>query len=132
MSKGKKKIRAVLVDSKSRTVTDVEYDGDYKSIYGMIGCQCFTTIQLPGGDALYVDDEGLLRVTADTPFMQVPAYPQPIAGSGLILGCDKNGNSAHAKHGAAYYAPKFKFMSAKAVWLQAQFANGGFGERRAE
>jgi hypothetical protein len=53
-------MRAILLDAKTRTVSEVDYDGDYKSIYGLIGCQCFTVVQLGNGDDLYVDDEGLL------------------------------------------------------------------------
>jgi len=124
MSKaGKKVIRAVLLNAKDRTVTDVEYDGDYKSIYSLIGCNLFTVIYLPDGDVLYIDDEGLLTMDANTVFMQTPWYPQPLAGSGLILGSTRDGNAKHAKHDAGYYREQVRFMSAQATWLAAQFGD---------
>lgn len=104
-------MKAVLIDSKNRRVIDVEYDGDYRSIYGLIGCETFTVVRgLPGGDDVFVDDEGLLTVTDDTTFFGVPWYPQPLAGSGLILGLNREtGESIAPAHDAAFYRPHVRF-----------------------
>jgi hypothetical protein len=44
-------------------------------------------------NTLYVDDDGLIRKPPVTKFFQLPGYPQPIAGRGLILGTSRGGNS---------------------------------------
>jgi hypothetical protein len=120
-------MRAILLDAKTRTVSEVDYDGDYKSIYGLIGCQCFTVVQLGNGDDLYVDDEGLLTMNESTVFIQTPWYPTPLAGSGLILSCDDEGESQPATHGADYYRSRVRFMSAQAAWLAGQLGGEELG-----
>lgn len=112
-------MKAVLIDSKNRTVTDVEYNGDYRQIYSLIGCGCFTIVRnLPDNDDLFVDDEGLLHLTGDTPFFTVPWYPSPLAGSGLILNSNDEGDSADAKHDAEFYRRHVRFTSERAVRLK--------------
>ena len=113
-------MKAVLIDAKNRTVTDVEYSGDYREIYTLIGCRCFTLVRgLPDGDDLFVDDEGLLTVNDDSTFFQISWYPTPLVGSGLILSCDEEGDSQSAKHDAAFYKPHVRFMGPQAAWLTA-------------
>ena len=47
------------------------------------------------GDGIYVDDEGLYA--EDQRFFQHKFYPSPLAGKGLVLGCDMDtGESASA------------------------------------
>lgn len=121
-------MRAVLIDSKSRTVTDVEYNGDYKEIYRFTGCEIFTLVRgLPGGDDAYVDDEGLLHLTRDSMFFRIPWYPSPIAGNALILSCNEEGESEASKNDADFYRPHVSFMSMDAVWLSEQLNPTGFG-----
>lgn len=120
-------MKAVLIDSKNRTITDVEYSGDYKEIYRLIGCSCFTVVRnLPDGDDVFVDDEGLLKLTGDTPFFTIPWYPSPLAGSGLILSTDAEGDSTDAKHDAAFYRRHVRFTSQRAVWLREQIQPTGW------
>lgn len=112
-------MKAVLINSKNRTVEDVEYNGDYRQIYTLIGCGCFTVVRdLPANDDLFVDDEGLLHLTGDTPFFTVPWYPTPLAGSGLILNSTEDGESADAKHDASFYRQHVRFTSERAVRLK--------------
>lgn len=121
-------MKAVLIDAARREVRDVEYDGDYKSIYRLIGCECFTVVGgLPDGDDLFVDDEGLLRMTADTTFIRIPWYPTPLAGSGLVLGHNRrNGESKSANHDAEFYRQHVRFESAAAVRLREELMPTGW------
>jgi hypothetical protein len=121
-------MKAVLIDSKNRRVVDIEYDGDYKSIYRLIGCEAFDVVRGPHGDDIFIDDEGLLRIDKNTVFFSVPWYPTPLAGSGLMLSLDNStGESIAAVHDADFYRPQIKFESAAAVWLRNQL-NGAFEE----
>lgn len=120
-------MRAVLIDAKNRTVTDVDYSGDYKEIYKLIGCELFTLVRnLPGGDEVFVDDEGLLKLAGDTPFFEIPWYPSPLAGSGLILSSGKEGEATDATHDAAFYRQHVRFKGQRAVWLKEQLEPTGW------
>lgn len=113
-------MKAVLINSKDRTITDVEFDGDWRSIGKMIDCSLFTVISgLPGGDDIFVDDEGLLDCNADTRFFKLPWYDAPVAGNGLVLGCNhETGDSIAVTHDAAFYQEQgIQFMGAETVWL---------------
>lgn len=113
-------IKAVLIDPYKEEVTDVEYDGNYKSIYPLIHCDCFTTVSL-GDDDVFVDDEGLLKLTPGSKFFSVPTYPKPLAGYGLIIGCDDEGESIDAKHNAAYYRPKIHFLDMEMMMVMGYY-----------
>lgn len=83
-----------LIDPFAQTVTPVEYDGDYRSIYKLIGCSTFTVASSSEGLDCYVDDEGLLNGPTD--FFVFEDYPQPLAGKGLVLSHDEEGDSVGA------------------------------------
>ena len=118
-------MRAILIDSKTRTVKEVDYNGDWKTIAPMIGCSLFDIVRLGNGDDLYVDDEGLLTADDDTVFIKVPWYPTPLAGSGLVMSSNEFGSSMPSRNDADFYRENVVFMSAQAVWLANQFFKGG-------
>lgn len=92
-------MKAFLIDPFERTITEVEYNGDYKHIYALIGCETFETIQIgDDGDAIYVDEEGLLGDLSKQAFFGVPSlYSQALAGKGLVLGSDALGGDTAPK-----------------------------------
>lgn len=124
-------MKAVLIDAKSRTVSDVEYSGNWRDISPMLGCDCFTVVRnLPDGDDVYVDDEGLLKLTPESVFFTIPWYPTPLAGSGLIMSCDSQGESAPAVHDAEFYRKHVGFTGMKAVWLKEELEPTGWPQTR--
>lgn len=86
-------MQAILIDTPKQTIEIVDYSGDYKDIYGLLGCELFTSVYLEGvgQDTLYVDDEGLY--VENQVFFNIKGCPQPLAGRGLILGTDDEGES---------------------------------------
>lgn len=83
-----------LIDPFELQVTQVTLGNDYKEIYGFIRCEMFTAVEVnQHGDSIFVDDEGLY--VANQMFFIHTGYPyQPLAGRGLLLGCDlKTGES---------------------------------------
>ena len=60
-------MKAILIDPMFNTIKEVQYDGDYKSIYRLIGYsftkyqpRAFDVVSIPiGFDGIYVDEEGL-------------------------------------------------------------------------
>ena len=90
---------AFLINPTTETIEVVEHDGDYKNIQKLIGASLFTTVCIKYDEDkgvstdIYVDDEGMLSLTADTKFIKFDNYPYPLAGNGLVLGCDIEGES---------------------------------------
>lgn len=86
-------MKGIFIDSKKREVREVEYK-DWKDISPMIGCRAFDVVDFNDkGDCVYVDDEGLLRITPSTMFFEIEGYPQPLAGNGLVCGTGDEGES---------------------------------------
>lgn len=90
---------AYLIDPAARTITPVEYDGNYKSIYELIGATTFDVVRVENDDCIFVDDEGLINGNGQrNGFWTYGEYPQPLAGKGLVLGTDEEGESVSAKN----------------------------------
>jgi len=88
-------MKAVLVDPYTRTIENVEVN-DYKDISKHLQCDMFCSGGYDeGGDAIYVNDEGLFEESA---FVYMPdVYPDPYAGRVLFLGINHaNGESQDA------------------------------------
>jgi len=77
-----------LIDPFTLQVTEVTLGSDYKEIYNFIRYEIFTVVEINKySDSIYVDDEGLF--VAGQMFFMHTGYPyQPLAGRGLVLGCD--------------------------------------------
>jgi hypothetical protein len=88
-------MKAILIDPFEQTVKEVDYSGDFRDIYKLIDAECFDCARIKGTDGIFVDDEGLLN--APTHFFEHSEYPSPLAGKGLIVGCDEEGESADCK-----------------------------------
>lgn len=88
-------MKAILIDPHARTVTEVQHDGTLEGIYRAIGADCVCTVSLGGRDAIFLDDDGLFREGQE--FFAIGKYPNPLAGRGLVLGCDAEGESTAPK-----------------------------------
>lgn len=114
-------MKAILIDAKARTVTEVEYSGNYLDIYTLLSgdepgkVDLFTVVQLGDGDAVYVDDEGLLKPQEH--FFRWKGFDQPLAGNGLVLGTDEGGEST---------SPKIDFEAVKEAVTFHSAADEGF------
>lgn len=98
---GAKTMRAILINPKDQTITEIEFIGDYKRIQQLIDADCFDCVRLGDEEenTIYVDDEGLINGVAQRVGMfrvdgDNPAY---LAGKGLILATDAEGESAATK-----------------------------------
>lgn len=89
-------MKAILIDPFTETISEVDYVGPYQQIYALLSHEtmpvdCYTVVGLDDGESIFVDDEGLLK--DPTHFFIWKDYPQPLAGKGLILGCDDEGKT---------------------------------------
>lgn len=84
-------MKGVLVDPYLKTIENVEVK-DWRDIQKHLQCDTFGSGGYDeGGDAIYVNDEGLYTETA---FVYMPdVYPDPYAGRVLFLGIDASGES---------------------------------------
>jgi hypothetical protein len=89
-------MKAYLIDPFNRQVSEVDYNGDFREISKFIQCDYFTAATFnKNGDSFFVDDEGLFK--EDKMFFEHHGYPQPLAGYGLVLGTDPDGESTAPK-----------------------------------
>lgn len=80
--------KCLFIDAFNKTITETTYDqlgGLQKLIDGHIE----VAFQWPNGDVLYVDEEGLYRKAHGFRFARRP--DQPLAGSGVIVGKEREG-----------------------------------------
>lgn len=90
-------MKAYLIDPFQKAITEVQYSGEWQDISRMVGCDYFTTVNLnDDGDTVFVDDEGLLKDQAEMQYFRIilsPDFDQIIAGKGLVLGSNNEGES---------------------------------------
>lgn len=93
-------MRAILINPQDCSVTEVEYTGNYKNINEHIGADYFDIVRI--GDenehTIFVDDNGLNNDTVERigMFRVEGDYPAYLAGKGLILATDDEGESVAA------------------------------------
>jgi hypothetical protein len=82
-------MRAYLIDATNRTVTAVDWSGEFQQprngAYALTGCSILEAVYTPSGETIYVDEEGLFKLPRDDWFT-VAGCPQPLAGNGLWTG----------------------------------------------
>lgn len=104
-------MHALLIDPSNKQITVVELPdtGDkLPFIYKHLQCDTFDAVTLPNGDALFVDDEGLLKPLQH--FFAVRGLPEPIAGRGLVVGTDDRGRSISPTTTLAELTENVKFI----------------------
>jgi|TARA_R100001163_G_C5039498_1_gene177951 hypothetical protein len=86
-------MKAILIDVHTQSVTEVEHDNTLDNIYDLLNCRTFDVVRIDEVDSIYIDDEGLF--VDDQLFFEYGGDAQSVrlAGNGLILGVDDEGNS---------------------------------------
>jgi len=99
-------MKAILIDPKAKQVMQIDYDGDYKTIYEHLSftnsfgnshkVRTFDIVRTPtGGDGIYVDDEGLYAPAEDKHWYNIKYNDQDmmLVNRSLVIGCDDEGDS---------------------------------------
>ena len=77
-------MKAILIDPEMQIVAMIDYSGDYKDIYKLIGCRIFTAVTIDNDDSIYIDDEGMFE---ESRFAW--SYNEyKMVNKGLIVGCN--------------------------------------------
>jgi len=83
---------AFLIDPFECSIRQVKYSGDFHDIYKHIECDCYDVARINDkGDGIFIDDEGLFK--GKQAFFWPTGRYEPLAGRGLVLGCDDEGES---------------------------------------
>ena len=110
-------MKAYLINAEARTITEVTV-GDYKTYYPLLGCDCFACVGIEDEDTIYVDDNGLLKPQQN--FFLYDGYAQPLAGNGLVLGTNDEGESVEPKITLETLKSKITFMNRNQAYLWAK------------
>ena len=106
-------MRAILIDPVARSFTEVDYNGDWKTISKHLGCELFDIVFTELGD-VYVDDESLF--VPDKKFFMIEGC-QPLAGRGLVFGrVDDEGDTTPATVSIEELEQKVRFLNPQDVW----------------
>jgi hypothetical protein len=105
-------MKAFLIDPAAKTVTEVEYSGNWQDIYPLTDCDCFTTVDIDGANTMFLDDEGLLKGHRDDFFVYGPEC-QPLAGKALVLGYDEEGETVASSLTIQEIVSQVKWMDAQ-------------------
>ena len=105
-------MKAILIAPFDQSVSEVDYNGDYKEIYNLTDCNTFDVVSLDDTNDIYVDDEGLLK--NPTRYFRIYSYTPnhlvTLAGKGLILGHNDEGETIATTLNANEYAGTVLFL----------------------
>lgn len=87
-------MRAIRIDPHRRVIDEIVIKGDFDSMNDVIGCAGPCMVRLNRSELLWVDDDGLLKEA--NPIFRWDTYSNPLAGIGLIIGCDEAGDNRSA------------------------------------
>jgi hypothetical protein len=94
-----KKIKVLLIDPATRTVTEIEIEKGIDAIYKAMNCDMFECpVEFPNGDVMYCDEEGKLNLSKLVGgFTYSKGWHDIIMNKALVIGSTRGGNSANCK-----------------------------------
>lgn len=89
-------MRAYLIDPETKTIEQVDYDGQLGSLYDLLRCRTAEAHQISGNDFVYVDEEARLTAKTDAARFLVLSRPFWLIGRGLVVGADRHKDDCNA------------------------------------
>ncbi len=105
-------MKAFLIDPHEKEVREIDWTADWRDISKILDCQYFTAVVTGpelDADALYVDDEGLF-VEDGQAFFEWDGHVHTLAGYGLLVGTDSEGDTVAPVHTLEQVKAKVTFM----------------------
>ena len=84
-------MRGILINPFDTTITEVNYTGDFREIYDLIGCRTFDCVRLYETQDMYIDDEGLLK--NNQRYFRMTELGANYGGKALLLSHDDEGET---------------------------------------
>ena len=105
-AKGKITMRALLINPKQRTITEIDYDGTPQAMCKLIGCDIFKVVSTLNGwlqegfDTVWISGDELDDDKYPNRWFQIGVgtdkATNPIAGKALVVGTDEAGENCPA------------------------------------
>jgi hypothetical protein len=103
-------IKVIVIDPFKNEIREDSYDGSLEGLYKLGNFELFDVgPTFENGDSVYVDDEGLLKDNQE--FFVMAGYQQPLAGIGVVIGTDEEGESVDCKSSLEEIKNKVMFVS---------------------
>jgi hypothetical protein len=114
-------MKAFLIDPDLQIIQEVDDDfEDFRLIQKTIEVDCFTIAgyigEYPVRDAVFCDDEGLLKI--NLMFTKMEHYPTPLAGKILVIGAKADGYSKDVNISLEELTKQVTFMTTSQVVKQ--------------
>lgn len=109
-------MRVIKIDSVNKTVSEVELNDEdsLKGLQAIVEGLIEVAHELPNGDTLFVNEEGLMY--SPMHFFEIKGGHQPFAGNGVIAGYDfESGESTDAESAASQIRAMVTFLSVDEV-----------------
>lgn len=97
-------MKTIVINPQDHSITEAEYNGDFHEINRLLSFEdqeidCFDIVRIDDSETIFVDDEGLINSNgARHGFFYVKGkYPVMLAGKGVILATDEEGESIGTK-----------------------------------
>jgi hypothetical protein len=87
-------MRAILIDPFTRSISEVDTAASLDDIYSLLDIDTLTVVKYDPNNALFLDDEGLLKDKASQEYFWLNGCVQPFAGRGLLIGDSYGDNRA--------------------------------------
>jgi hypothetical protein len=122
--KGDTTMRAILIDPEKQSISEIQVESGFENIQAALRCDCFTEGAYLSGsiekgfDAVYASDDELSEEDNPRFWFQVdadrnPPSSFPIAGLGLALGTDTEGNGCDVRISVAELTSRITFTQRK-------------------
>lgn len=94
----------------NETISEVEFDEhSIRELQKLVGGY-FEVVELGNKDALFVDEEGLLKPQKYAfRFLPPDFHPQPFVGNGVIVGTKKDGDITNPHKSIEFYRKRLAF-----------------------
>lgn len=87
-------MRAILIDPFKQSIEEVDTAASLDDIYALLDIDTLTVVKYDPANALFLDDEGLLKGKNTQEYWHLQGCIQPFAGRGLLIGDNYGDNRA--------------------------------------
>lgn len=115
-------MKAILIDAVNREVREVHLAEGLQAIYDLLSypdnkVSCFDCWRLDGEDAIYIDDEGLLK---DVEHFFIVDGKKALAGNGLVTSHDDEGETIDVAMTVEQVEARVKFAHISTIKVLAE------------
>ncbi len=91
-------MKCLKINVETQQIEEIEYSGNFREIYGIIGNECSTfacPVTLDNEDTIYCDDEGIFKPNIGG--WKFADFDYQLVGNAVLMGADDEGESVDVK-----------------------------------